>query len=106
VAEATVTNTGKVAGDEVAQLYLSFPDVKGAPLHALRGFQQIHLEPGRLQKLRFELKLRDLSMVTEAGEPSVAAGEYRIAVGAGQPGTGAESVEGSFKVKGTITLPE
>ena len=45
-------------------------------------------------------------MVTEAGEPIVAAGEYRIAVGAGQPGTGAESVEGSFKVKGTITLPE
>jgi beta-glucosidase len=107
VAEATVTNTGKVAGDEVAQLYIvSFPDVKGAPLRALRGFQRVHLEPGASRKLRFELKRRDLSMVTEAGEPIVAAGEYRIAVGGGQPGTGIPSVEGSFKVQGTIVLPE
>jgi beta-glucosidase len=106
VAEATITNNSKVAGDEVAQLYLSFPGVKGAPLRALRGFQRVHLEPGLSQKVRFELKARDLSMVTEEGEPIVAAGEYHISVGGGQPGTGAPSVEGSFKVKGTITLPE
>jgi beta-glucosidase len=106
VAEATVTNTGKVAGDEVAQLYLSFPAVKGAPLRALRGFQRVHLDPGGSQKLRFELKPRDLSMVTEEGEPIIAAGEYHISVGGGQPDTGAPLVEGSFKVKGTITLPE
>ncbi len=46
-ADVTVTNTGKVAGDEVAQLYLKFPDVKGAPLVALRSFQRIHLAAGR-----------------------------------------------------------
>src|SRR6185437_10994770 len=34
-AEVTVTNTGKRAGDEVAQLYLNFPQVAGAPLKAL-----------------------------------------------------------------------
>jgi beta-glucosidase len=106
VVEATVTNTGKVAGEEVAQLYLRFPDVKGAPLRALRGFQRVHLEPGGSQKLRFELKPRDLSMVTEKGEPIIAAGEYHISVGGGQPDTGAPLVDGSFKVKGTITLPE
>jgi beta-glucosidase len=47
-----------------------------------------------------------MSMVTEEGEPIVAAGEYRISVGGGQPGTGAPSAEGSFKIQGTITLPE
>ncbi len=41
VAEVTVTNTGSKAGDEVAQLYLSFPNVPGAPLKALRGFQRV-----------------------------------------------------------------
>ena len=64
VAEVTVTNTGKVAGDEVAQLYLTFPKVDGAPLKALRGFQRVHLDAGASQKLRFELKGRDLGMVT------------------------------------------
>ena len=69
----TVTNTGKVAGDEFVQVYLKFPPVKGAPLIALRGFQSIHLEPGASQKVHFELKDRDLGMVTEDGNPIIAA---------------------------------
>jgi len=71
-AEVKVANTGKREGDEVAQLYLSFPSVAGAPLRALRGFKRVHLNPGESQKVRFELKDRDLSMVSEAGEPIVA----------------------------------
>jgi beta-glucosidase len=106
VAEVTVTNTGKKAGDEVAQLYLNFPNVPGAPLRALRAFQRVHLDAGASQKLRFELSPRDLSMVTEAGEPIVAEGEYAISVGGGQPHTGAQVLTGSFKVNGKLTLPE
>jgi beta-glucosidase len=106
VTEVTVTNTGPKAGDEVAQLYLSFPNVPGAPLKALRGFQRVHLEPGASQKVRFELKPRDVSMVTEAGEPIVAEGAYTVSVGGGQPNTGAPVVTGNFNVKGTLTLPE
>lgn len=105
-AEVTVTNTGKVAGDEVAQLYLSFPDVKGAPLRALRGFQRVHLEPGASEKVRFELKPRDLNMVTELGDPIVAQGTYSVSVGGGQPETDAPTVAGKFEVKGQINLPE
>jgi beta-glucosidase len=106
VVEATVTNTGTRAGDEVAELYLSFPAVAGAPLRALRGFQRVHLEPGASTKVRFELKPRDMSMVTEAGEPIVAEGTYTVSVGGGQPDTGAPVVTGTFRVKGTQTLPE
>ncbi len=105
-AEVTVTNTSNRAGDEVAQLYLTFPNVPGAPLRALRAFRRVHLNAGASQKVRFELKPRDLSMVTEAGEPIVAEGTYTISVGGGQPGTGAPAVSGSFNVKGTMTLPE
>jgi beta-glucosidase len=106
VAEVTVTNTGKRAGDEVVQLYLEFPKVAGAPLRALRGFQRVHLEAGASQKLRFELQSRDLSMVTEAGEPIVAEGQYTLSVGGGQPKTGAQVLAQGFEVKGQLVLPE
>jgi beta-glucosidase len=106
VAEVTVTNTGPRAGDEVAQLYLSFPRVPGIPLRALRAFQRVHLEAGASQKLRFELQPRDLSMVTQDGVPVVAEGEHTITVGGGQPNTGIQVLTQIFKVKGTLTLPE
>jgi beta-glucosidase len=105
-ASVTVTNTGKMAGDEVVQLYLQFPDVAGAPRRALRGFQRIHLEPGANQKVDFQLNPRDLSMVTDAGDIIVAQGKYTVSIGGGQPGTVAPSASGSFEVKGQIMLPE
>jgi len=104
--DVTVTNTGKKAGDEVAQLYLEFPKVAGAPLKALRGFARVHLEAGASQKVHFELNPRDLSMVTEAGEPIVAEGKYTVSVGGGQPNSGAQVVTGSLSIKGNLTLPE
>jgi beta-glucosidase len=106
VVDVTVTNTGRRVGDEVAQLYLNFPDVAGAPLRALRAFQRVHLEPGASQVVRFELSPRDLSMVTEAGSPIVAEGEYVVSIGGGQPHSGAPSVSKIFNVKGKLTLPE
>ena len=106
VAEVTVTNSGKREGDEVAQVYLSFPNVAGAPLSALRAFKRIHLKPGEAQKLRFELNERDLGMVSEAGDPMIAEGQYSVSIGGGQPHTGAPTVTGKFQVKGTKKLPE
>jgi len=101
-----VTNTGKLAGDEVVQLYLKFPEVAGAPIRALRGFQRIHLAPGASQVIRFHLKRRDLSMVTQAGDRIIPQGGYTVSVGGGQPGTQAPSVSGTFQVIGRIQLPE
>ena len=105
-AAVTVTNTGKTAGDEVVQLYLKFPDVPGAPIRALRGFQRIHLEPGAKQKVDFHLSPRDLSMVTELGDIVVAQGKYTVSIGGGQTDTGVPSISGSFEVNAQIILPE
>jgi beta-glucosidase len=105
-ADVTVTNTGKVGGDEVVQLYLKFPPVKGAPRIALRGFQRIHLEPGNSQQVHFELKNRDLGLVTEDGRPIIAEGDYTISVGGGQPGTGAPGVSRTLLIEGQIDLAE
>jgi beta-glucosidase len=102
----TVTNTGKVTGDEVAELYLKFPAVPGAPIRALRGFQRVHLAPGASQVIKFHLKRRDLSMVTNLGDIVIAPGKYTVSVGGGQPGTGAPYVTGNFEVNGQLMLPE
>jgi beta-glucosidase len=56
--------------------------------------------------VEFELRPRDLSMVSDAGEPIIAEGKYSVSVGGGQPGTGAQTVDGSFEVKGRVVLPE
>ena len=106
VVEATVTNTGTVAGDEVAELYLKFPSVAGAPRLALRGFERVHLEPGASTKVHFDLKPRDMSMVTDLGQLIEAEGAYTVSVGGGQPETGAPVVTGTFDVKGTTAIPE
>ncbi len=105
-ASVTVTNTGRVAGDEVVQLYLTFPPVAGAPRIALRGFQRIHLSPGESRQVHFELQRRDLSMVTEAGQPIIAKGDYTLSIGGGQPGTGAPHLSGHFHIAGQIALTQ
>ncbi len=105
-ADVNVANTGAAAGDEVVELYLKFPDVNGAPRLALRGFQRIHLEPGKSQNVHFELKDRDFGMVTEDGHPIVASGDYVMSIGGGQPNTGVPGVSQEFHIAGQIDLPE
>jgi len=104
--EADVRNTSQRDGDEVAQLYLMFPPVAGAPLGALRGFTRVHVAAGATEHLRFALEPRDLSMVNEAGFRVVAPGDYRVVVGGGQPGTSTPQTEGKFSVTGEKKLPD
>ena len=101
-----VTNSGAVAGDEVVQLYLKFPDVPGAPIRALRGFRRIHLAPGASETVAFDLQPRDLSMVTPTGDIIVPKGRYSVSIGGGQPGAGLPTASGEFSVAGQVQLPE
>lgn len=101
-----VTNSGSVAGDEVVQLYLSFPNVRGAPIRSLRGFRRVHLAAGASENVEFDLSPRDISMVDEAGDIIVPAGTYRLSIGGGQPGSGLPTVSGQFSVVGQLRLPE
>jgi beta-glucosidase len=103
--DVMVKNTGRRAGDEVAQLYLSFPPAPGMPLRALRGFQRVALKAGTRRTLHFDLSPRDLSSVTAAGDRIVAPGAYRLSIGGGQPGPGVAAAQGGFRVTGQATLP-
>ena len=58
---ATVTNTGKVAGSDVAQLYLDDPAAAGEPPRQLKGFQKVTLQPGQSTTVHFTLSGHDLS---------------------------------------------
>lgn len=57
---ATITNTGSVAGDEVAQLYLSLGD--GEPPKVLRGFERLTIAPGASATFTADLTRRDVSV--------------------------------------------
>ena len=61
---------------------------------------------GASQKVHFDLKDRDLGIVTEDGTPIVAQGDYTISIGGGQPDTGAPVATGKFHIQGQIALPE
>ncbi len=101
-----VENTNHREGDEVVQLYLSFPKLPGAPLRALRGFTRIHVGPDETQHVHFTVDPRNLSFVNAAGDRLVAAGAYRVSVGGGQPGTAAPGAEARFSIRGEQRLPE
>jgi beta-glucosidase len=103
--EAQVRNTGTREGDEVVQVYLTFPKLPGAPLRALRAFTRVRLEPGEQRAVTFTLNDRDLSHVSPDGMHLVRTGKYGISVGGGQPGTGAPVVTGAFAIRGERTLP-
>ena len=79
-----VTNTGKMAGKEVVQLYLSAPALKtdkpDAELKAF--FKSQMLNPGESQKVSLTIKLRDLASFVEGQNAWIAeAGLYKIQIG-------------------------
>jgi beta-glucosidase len=104
--DADVKNTSRRDGDEVAEIYLHFPNSPGTPLRALRGYTRVHIGAGETEHVRMTLDPRALSHVNPAGEHIIAPGSYRLSVGGGQPGTSAPAAEATFTITGQAELPE
>lgn len=81
-----VTNSGKVAGDEVVELYVSLPDSKlQKPARALEGFKRVSLQPGETKSVSFTLAPKQLAARNADNLQVVEPGKVEISVGGKQP---------------------
>lgn len=83
----TVTNSGKMEGDEVVQLYIS--DEKAStprPIRQLEGFTRINLKPGESKVVEFALDPRQFSIINKKDKRVIEPGYFTISVGGKQPG--------------------
>ncbi|MCF6356828.1 MAG: glycoside hydrolase family 3 C-terminal domain-containing protein, partial [Draconibacterium sp.] len=101
--KVNVTNSGKVAGDEVVELYLKDEEASTPrPIVELAGFNRINLAPGESKTVEFELSARQFSMIGENDKRVIEPGWFTISVGGGQPGLKTtNSVSGRVKLNGT-----
>ncbi|MGD0630516.1 MAG: glycoside hydrolase family 3 C-terminal domain-containing protein [Terracidiphilus sp.] len=78
-----VTNTGTVAGAEVAQLYVSDPSAKATrPERELKGFQKVRLAPGETKHVSLTLDARSFSYWDEAAKKwTIDPGKFVLRVG-------------------------
>ena len=104
-------DAGKMAGDEVVQVYLTHTAVDGAPQRELAGFKRVHLGGGQSQTVRIEVPNRQLSVVDTDGTRKIVPGELQVWVGGGQPVAReglpkSAGVAGSVKIAGESVLPK
>jgi beta-glucosidase len=99
-----VKNNGKLAGDEVVQLYLSnLSSSVPVPIRALKGFKRIHLNPGESKTVTFKIVPEAFSVINEQNKRVIEPGIFEIAVGGCQPRAGKEVKEPGI-LKAGITL--
>ncbi|WP_428911974.1 beta-glucosidase family protein [Niallia sp. Krafla_26] len=97
----TITNTGRVAGKEAAQVYLTLPNEAGEPSKRLVGFEKVNLEPGENKRVTVRINQGDSNhpfsyfipkepdnLANWAdGEWVTAKGKYRVHVGGSSANT-------------------
>jgi beta-glucosidase len=77
-----VTNSGNVAGTEVAQLYLR--DLVASmtrPVKELKKFERLYLNPGESKQVKFTLTRDDLSFYNAEGNWAAEPGVFKVMIG-------------------------
>jgi beta-glucosidase len=102
----TVTNSGKIAGEEVIELYVT--DEKASsprPIRELEGFQRISLKAGESKDVEFNLEPRQFSIINNKDKRVIEPGYFTISVGGKQPGfTGYLDPQFTQVMKGRVRL--
>lgn len=77
-----VTNTGKIDGDEVIQVYVKSLDDAGAPIKSLAGFARVNIAAGETKTVTIDLNKDAFSAYDEAADGlKFRPGNYRILYG-------------------------
>jgi len=78
----TVTNSGKVAGEEVVQLYIQDPSASiSRPVKELKNFKKVLLQPGEKKDVTFDVSTKDLMFYNSDLKYDWEAGDFIIYIG-------------------------
>ena len=106
VVRVAVTNTGRIGGDEVVQLYVKHVAASvPVAIRSLQGFRRVHLKPGQTETVSFTLTPRQLSLIDNQSRRVVEPGEFEIQIGGGQIGarvSSSQTLTARLKVTGDV----
>ncbi|MBC7417203.1 MAG: beta-glucosidase BglX [Pedobacter sp.] len=94
-ATISVTNSGKMAGKEVVQMYIQ--DLVGSstrPVKELKGFQKISLNPGETKEVSFKISENDLKFYNADLKYVAEPGDFKVFIGTNS----ADVKEANFKL--------
>ena len=98
-----VSNTGRLDGEEVVQLYISYKDQSlKVPQKALKGFRRISIRAGESTTVRFVLNAESLGVAGIDGTTIYPKGKLVVSVGGGQPGI--NMITSGNVVEGTVII--
>jgi beta-glucosidase len=91
----SVTNSGKLDGKEVVQLYLhdKYASIT-QPLRKLKGFELVQLKPGETKKVEFVLREHELGFYDNFGAFLVESGEFEVHLG----GDSKHTIKKAFRI--------
>lgn len=99
--QVTVANTGKQAGQELVQLYLSARN--GKPSRRLLAFEKISLAPGETRRVALKVDARLLAdFDTGKGQWAIPSGRYDVAIGRD---AGDALLTGAVRIQGFALKP-
>ena len=101
----TVKNTGRMASDEIVEIYLRDEDASvRVPVHKLVGCKRIFLQPDERKKVTFTIDARQFCIINEDGEHLYEAGFYTIYAGGSQPDPYSQKLTGQHVLSTRIRM--
>jgi beta-glucosidase len=77
-----IKNTGKMDGDEVAQVYVQYPNFNRMPLKELKAFKRVFVEKGNSRTVHFKIPLQELQKWDlQQHQWKIYPGDYSILIG-------------------------